>query len=61
MRAELEAGSSYVIAEARKLVMWVYTAEAERWGGLVQEILTQIPADKIIYRKHPRKRSSCIS
>ncbi|HAO46759.1 MAG TPA: phosphosulfolactate synthase, partial [Chitinophagaceae bacterium] len=44
MRAELEAGSSYVIAEAREAGnVGIYRGTGEVREGLVQEILTQIP------------------
>lgn len=50
MRAELEAGSSYVIAEAREAgTVGIYRGSGEVREGLVQEILTQISADKIIW------------
>jgi phosphosulfolactate synthase len=50
MRAELEAGSSYVIAEAREAgTVGIYRGTGEVREGLVQEILTQIPAEKIIW------------
>ncbi|MFT4153749.1 phosphosulfolactate synthase [Parafilimonas sp.] len=50
MRAELEAGSSYVIAEAREAGnVGLYRGTGEVRQGLVQEILTQIPAEKIIW------------
>ncbi|WP_298716302.1 MULTISPECIES: phosphosulfolactate synthase [Chitinophaga] len=50
MRAELEAGSSYVIAEAREGGnVGIYRGSGEVREGLVQEILTQIPAEKIIW------------
>lgn len=50
MRAELEAGSSYVIAEAREAGnVGIYRGSGEVREGLVQEILTQIPGDKIIW------------
>ncbi|MBS1616259.1 MAG: phosphosulfolactate synthase [Bacteroidetes bacterium] len=50
MRAELEAGSSYVIAEAREAGnVGIYRGTGEVRQGLVQEILTQIPAEKIIW------------
>lgn len=50
MRTELEAGSSYVIAEAREAGnVGIYRGSGEVREGLVQEILTQIPADKIIW------------
>jgi len=50
MRAELEAGSSYVIAEAREAGnVGIYRGSGEVREGLVQEILTQIPAEKIMW------------
>lgn len=50
MQAELNAGSSYVIAEAREAgTVGLYRGSGEVRQGLVQEILTQIPADKIIW------------
>jgi phosphosulfolactate synthase len=50
MRAELEAGSTYVIAEAREAGnVGIYRGTGEVREGLVQEILTQIPAEKILW------------
>ncbi len=50
MRAELEAGASYVIAEAREAGnVGIYRGSGEVREGLVQEILTQIPAEKILW------------
>lgn len=50
MRAELSAGSSYVIAEAREAGnVGIYRGSGEVREGLVQEILTQIPEEKIIW------------
>ena len=50
MKAELEAGSSYVIAEAREAGnVGIYRGSGEVREGLVQEILTQIPAESIIW------------
>ena len=50
MRAELSAGSSYVIAEAREAGnVGIYRGSGEVREGLVQEILTQIPAEKILW------------
>jgi phosphosulfolactate synthase len=50
MKAELEAGSSYVIAEARESGnVGIYRGTGEVREGLVQEILTQIPHEKIIW------------
>ncbi len=50
MKAELEAGSTYVIAEAREAGnVGIYRGTGEVREGLVQEILTQIPAEKILW------------
>ncbi|MDP4261851.1 MAG: phosphosulfolactate synthase [Bacteroidota bacterium] len=50
MKAELNAGSSYVIAEAREAGnVGIYRGTGEVREGLVQEILTQIPGEKIIW------------
>ncbi len=50
MRAELEAGSTYVIAEARESGnVGIYRGSGEVREGLVQEILTQIPPRQIIW------------
>jgi phosphosulfolactate synthase len=50
MRAELSAGASYVIAEAREAGnVGIYRGSGEVREGLVQEILTQIPAEKILW------------
>lgn len=50
MKAELSAGSSYVIAEAREAGnVGIYRGSGEVREGLVQEILTQIPEEKIIW------------
>ena len=50
MQAELEAGSSYVIAEAKEMgTVGIYRDSGEVREGLVQEILTKIPAEKIIW------------
>jgi len=50
MRAELIAGSTYVIAEAREAGnVGIYRGSGEVREGLVQEILTQIPGEKIIW------------
>ncbi|MGH2642448.1 MAG: phosphosulfolactate synthase [Chitinophagaceae bacterium] len=55
MRTELEAGSSYVIAEARESgTVGIYRESGEVRQGLVQEILTQIQAEKIIWEA-PKK------
>lgn len=50
MRAELNAGAAYIIAEARETGnVGIYRGSGEVREGLVQEILTQIPAEKIIW------------
>jgi phosphosulfolactate synthase len=50
MRAELNAGATYVIAEARESGnVGIYRGSGEVREGLVQEILTQIPEEKIIW------------
>lgn len=50
MKGELAAGSSYVIAEAREAGnVGIYRGTGEVREGLVQEILTQIPGEKIIW------------
>lgn len=50
MSSELSAGSSYVIAEAREAGnIGIYRGSGEVREGLVQEILTKIPAEKIIW------------
>ena len=50
MRAELEAGATYVIAEARESGnVGIYRGSGEVREGLVQEILTQIPGEKILW------------
>lgn len=50
MKAELASGASYVIAEAREAGnVGIYRGSGEVREGLVQEILTQISADKIIW------------
>ena len=50
MKAELDAGSTYVIAEAREAGnVGIYRGSGEVREGLVQEILTQIPEEKILW------------
>jgi phosphosulfolactate synthase len=50
MRSELSAGATYVIAEAREAGnVGIYRGSGEVREGLVQEILTQIPEEKIIW------------
>ncbi|MBS1948669.1 MAG: phosphosulfolactate synthase [Bacteroidetes bacterium] len=50
MSAELSAGASYVIAEAREAGnVGIYRGTGEVREGLVQEILTKIPEEKILW------------
>lgn len=50
MHSELEAGSQYVIAEAREAGnVGIYRDSGEVRQGLVQEILTKIPSENIIW------------
>lgn len=50
MNAELSAGAEYVIAEAREAGnVGIYRGSGEVREGLVQEILTKIPAEKILW------------
>ncbi len=50
MQAEIQAGSSYVIGEARESgTVGIYRSSGEVREGLVQEILTKIPEEKIIW------------
>ncbi|MGM9506395.1 phosphosulfolactate synthase [Larkinella sp. GY13] len=50
MRAELEAGAWKVIGEAREGgTVGLFRASGEVRQGLVEEILTQIPSDRIIW------------
>lgn len=50
MHSELNAGSSFVIAEAREAGnIGIYRGSGEVREGLIEEILTKIPAEKIIW------------
>jgi phosphosulfolactate synthase len=50
MQAELEAGATYIVAEARETgTVGLYRNSGEVREGLVQEILTKIPAEKILW------------
>jgi len=50
MRAELNAGATYVIAEAREAGnVGIYRGSGEVREGLVQEILTKIPGERILW------------
>ncbi len=55
MNSELNAGASYVIAEARESgTVGIYRDSGEVRQGLVQEILTQVPGEKILWEA-PKK------
>lgn len=55
MKAEMDAGASYIIAEAREQgTVGLYRDSGEVREGLVQEILTRIPGEHIIWEA-PRK------
>ncbi len=55
MKAELEAGAEMVIAEARESgTVGIYRGTGEVRSGLVEEILTQIPKEKILWEA-PKK------
>jgi phosphosulfolactate synthase len=55
MKAELETGATYIVAEARETGdVGLYRNSGEVREGLVQEILTKIPAEKILWEA-PRK------
>lgn len=50
IQAELEAGASYIIAEAKEEGNeGIYRNSGEVREGLIEEILTKIPAEKIIW------------
>jgi phosphosulfolactate synthase len=50
MKSELEAGSQMVIAEAREAGnVGIFRGTGEVRSGLVDEILTQVPAEKILW------------
>src|SRR5580704_6148978 len=50
MQAELGAGAAYIVAEARETgTVGLYRNSGEVREGLVQEILTKIPAAKILW------------
>ncbi len=55
MEKELRAGSKYLIAEARESgTVGIFRSSGEVRSGLIQEILTRIPNEKIIWEA-PRK------
>jgi phosphosulfolactate synthase len=50
MSAELSAGATWVIAEAREAGnVGIYRGSGEVREGLVQEILTKIPGERILW------------
>lgn len=50
MQAELDAGSSYIVAEAKESgTVGIYRDSGEVREGLIEEILTRVPAEKIIW------------
>jgi phosphosulfolactate synthase len=50
MQAELNSGSAYIVAEARETgTVGIYRNSGEVREGLVQEILTKVPAEKILW------------
>ena len=50
MQRELDAGSSKVIAEARESgTVGVFRKDGEVRSDLIEEILTKIPSDKILW------------
>jgi phosphosulfolactate synthase len=50
MQAELGAGAEYIVAEARETgTVGIYRNSGEVREGLVQEILTKVPAEKILW------------
>jgi len=50
MKAELEAGAAYIVAEARETgTVGLYRNSGEVREGLVQEILTKVQPEKIIW------------
>jgi phosphosulfolactate synthase len=50
MQAELDAGSSYLVAEAKEMGdVGIYRNSGEVREGLIEEILTKISAERIIW------------
>lgn len=50
MQSELSAGAEYIVAEAREAgTVGLYRDSGEVREGLVQEILTKVPAEKILW------------
>src|ERR1700743_327533 len=50
MKSELDAGAGYIVAEARETgTVGLYRNSGEGREGLVQEILTKVPAEKILW------------
>ncbi|RYF86175.1 MAG: phosphosulfolactate synthase [Chitinophagaceae bacterium] len=55
IKTELEAGASYIVAEGRESGTYgIYRDSGEVREGLIEEILTKVPAEKIIWEA-PRK------
>jgi phosphosulfolactate synthase len=55
MQSELNAGATYIVAESRETGnVGLYRDSGEVREGLVQEILTKVPAEKILWEA-PRK------
>ena len=60
MKAELEAGAWKVIAEARESgTVGIFRKSGEVRSGLVEEILTQIPQEKILWEA-PAKSTTTV-
>lgn len=50
MQTELDAGASYIVAEARETgTVGIYRNSGEVREGLIEEILTKVPPEKIIW------------
>ncbi len=50
MQSELNAGAAYIVAESREAgTVGLYRNSGEVREGLVQEILTKVPAEKILW------------
>lgn len=62
MQTELQAGAWKVIAEAREAGnVGVYRSSGEVREGLVQEILTQIPEEKLFGKLHKKPNKLILS
>ena len=59
IRAELEAGSQWVIAEARESgTVGMYRASGELREGLVEEIVHAVPVEKLIFEAPQRSQQA---